>query len=107
MTIGQLRCSIVAGAANNQLASPELARPLQDRGILYCVDYVINAGGIINISYENRAYDKAKAMQHTERIGNTLIDIFQRAQAEGRTTVNVADAISRHAMQCGLSQLRS
>jgi len=98
-TIGQLRCSIVAGAANNQLASPDLARPLQDRGILYCVDYVINAGGVINISYEHQKYDKAEAMQHTERIGNTLIDIFRRAEAEDRTTVEVADAISRHAMQ--------
>jgi len=98
-TLRHLRCSIVAGSANNQLASPDLARPLQDRDILYCVDYVINAGGIINISYENRAYDKAKAMEHTERIGNTLVNIFQRAKAEGQTTVEVANAISRQAMR--------
>ena len=75
---------------------------LLDRDILYCVDYVINAGGIINISYEKQGYDKTKALKHTERIGSTLLDIFHTAHKEGRTPGEVADSISCHAM---LSQL--
>lgn len=97
-TIPRLQCSIVAGAANNQLESPQLASQLHDRGILYCVDYVINAGGIINISYENGNYDKAQAMRHTVGIGNTLIDIFNKAHSDKRTTCEVADEIARQRM---------
>jgi len=98
-TVPRLRASIVAGAANNQLAVPEVARLLAQRGILYAPDYVINAGGIINISYESRGYDRAKARHHTARIADTLTRIFEQAQQEGITTAAVADRMARQALK--------
>ena len=98
-SVPRLRASIVAGAANNQLAAPTVARLLAQRGILYAPDYVINAGGIINISYESRGYDEAKARQHTARIADTLTHIFEQAQGEGTTTADVADRVAQHALK--------
>lgn len=98
-TVPRLRASIVAGAANNQLAAPGAARLLARRDILYAPDYVINAGGIINISYESRGYDQAKARQHTARIADTLTHIFEQAQREGITTAAVADRMARQALE--------
>jgi leucine dehydrogenase len=64
---------------------------------LYAPDYAINAGGIINITHEDRAtgaYDRAGAMADVDRIDDTLAEIFSRADAEGRPTSAVADAMA-------------
>ena len=84
-TIPQLRCAIVAGAANNQLAEDRLAEPLTERGILWAPDFVINAGGLINIAHERGGYDGARARRAVRCIGDTLDLIFERAHT-GRTT---------------------
>ena len=67
---------------------------LAARGILYAPDYVINAGGIINISHEGRAYNRDEAMAHCARIHDTLAEIFQRAEREGRPTNEIADLLA-------------
>lgn len=95
-TVGELRCHVVAGAANNQLATPAMGRALADRGILYAPDYVINAGGIINVAAEVAgAYDRAQTMRQAEGIAATLAEIFTRARKTCRPPSDVADAIAR------------
>jgi leucine dehydrogenase len=93
-TIPRLRAAIVAGAANNQLVAAQHGRMLQDRGILYAPDYLINAGGIINISYEGPDYDRSRAFSHVALIHDTLLSIFQRADRAGIPTSEAADRLA-------------
>lgn len=90
-SIPQLRCPIVAGAANNQLATDENGTQLMQHGILYAPDYAINAGGLINVAQEVKGYDAEAARERTLRIYDTIVEICQRARAEGRPTHQVAD----------------
>lgn len=89
--LSQLRCAIVAGAANNQLAEMRHGDALMERGILYAPDYAINAGGLINVAQEVQGYDASKARDRTLRIYDTIIEIAERATAEGMGTHRVAD----------------
>jgi leucine dehydrogenase len=98
-SIPQLGASIVAGAANNQLATPADGSILMERGILYCPDYVINAGGVISISHEGASFDRARMMRDVERIGDTLLDIFQRAEDDGLPVDVVADMKAERIIQ--------
>lgn len=94
-SLPDLRCAVVAGAANNQLATPHMGRALHDRGILYAPDYVINAGGIIAVAGEIAgAFDRAAVMAKAAAIGDTLTEIFQRSQKTCRPPADVADAIA-------------
>ena len=93
-TIPLLKAKIVAGSANNQLAEPRHGQELTERGVLYAPDYVINAGGVINISHEGRAYDKAEAVKHVARIHDALRAIFARADAENLSTSEAADRLA-------------
>ncbi len=97
-SIPLLRAKIVAGSANNQLAEPRHGEALRERDVLYAPDYVINGGGLINISHETRPggkpYDKAKAFTHVARIGDTLTQIFELADREGIATSRAADRIA-------------
>jgi leucine dehydrogenase len=95
-TIPSLGAGIVAGAANNQLLEHDDARLLADRGVLYAPDYVINAGGLINVAAElaEGGYDGDDALAQVARIPATLTAIFERAQGEGRTTEEVAADIA-------------
>ncbi|MDR3415696.1 MAG: Glu/Leu/Phe/Val dehydrogenase dimerization domain-containing protein [Nevskia sp.] len=93
-TIPQLKARIVAGAANNQLARPKHDYALLERNILYAPDYVINAGGIIDIFYEGPAYDEATVQQHLLRIGDTLGRIFEHSARENRPTGEIADRMA-------------
>lgn len=80
-TIPQLKASIVAGSANNQLAEEQRdSQLLQDKGILYCPDYVINAGGLINVYHEKIGYDEIQAFRHVQGINTTLKQIFQQSK---------------------------
>lgn len=98
-TLPQLRCRIVAGGANNQLELPEIERQLQSRRILYAPDFVINAGGIINISFEKQGYNADLAWQQTGEIGVKLTEIFDAAakadQLPGVAAVQMAEALLR------------
>jgi leucine dehydrogenase len=84
-TVQQVRASIIAGAANNQLATPAQAQQLADRGVLYVPDFVINAGGIIAVYHQRQhggalsADAESTLLQHVEGIGDKLGLIFKRA----------------------------
>jgi leucine dehydrogenase len=93
-TLREIKAGIIAGAANNQLAEPRHDAAVAQRGILYAPDYVINAGGIIDIYYEGPGYDEAKVRAHLERIGTTLADIFERSKRERRPTGEIADRMA-------------
>jgi leucine dehydrogenase len=79
-TVPRLRCRIVAGAANNQLAEPAMGMALMDRGILYAPDYAINAGGLVNVAQEIVGYDPEKARARTLQIYDTIFEIAERAR---------------------------
>ena len=93
-TLPRLKAEVVAGAANNQLAEDRHGADLAERGILYAPDYVINAGGVINIYHELEGYDRDRAFAHVGRIGGTLETIFARAAAEKLPTNVMADRIA-------------
>jgi leucine dehydrogenase len=105
-TIPRLRCVAVAGAANNQLLDEARhAEMLHQRGILYAPDYVINAGGIINVGCELRpgGYDVDYAMRKIHEIPETLAGVFERARVEGVTTQAAAQALGDAALAAGQS----
>jgi glutamate dehydrogenase/leucine dehydrogenase len=95
-TIPQLRCAAVAGAANNQLADPTCADRLRAAGILYAPDYVVNAGGIINIAEElaPAGYDHARAYANLARVRDTVLAVIAAAEREGVTTAVAADRLA-------------
>jgi leucine dehydrogenase len=91
-TIPRLRCRIVAGAANNQLETPEDAERFTEHGILYAPDYVVNAGGIIHLaSLEMLDEDEAKRDARVEGIATTLAGVLERAAREGVSTGTAAE----------------
>lgn len=95
-TVSRLKVGIVAGAANNQLAGPEDGARLHARGILYAPDYVINAGGIINVMAEYLGDGDAQAvLARIERIEERLADIFAESDRSNQPTDVVADRIAR------------
>jgi leucine dehydrogenase len=93
-TLAELKCRVVAGAANNQLGRPEHAEALRELGILYAPDFVINAGGLINVADELIGYDRDRAMAKVEAIYRTLREVFQRARLEGITPSQAADRLA-------------
>jgi leucine dehydrogenase len=96
-SIAKLRCKIVAGAANNVLLSPRHGKMLQDRGILYAPDYVINAGGIINVGCEflPGGYDEKVSVQRIERIPESLRELWAIAEREGIAANEAADRLAQ------------
>ncbi len=95
-TIPRLRCRAVAGAANNQLLEAHHADALRERGILYAPDYVINAGGIINVSAEllPGGYDEAAATRHVASIHANLKQVFAIATRDGVSTSAAAHRLA-------------
>jgi glutamate dehydrogenase/leucine dehydrogenase len=89
--VKELPCRAIAGAANNQLRSRDLARALGDRGIVYAPDYVINAGGLINCEDELHGYERERALGKAAAIAATLRAVFGEARAKGITTAEAAD----------------
>jgi leucine dehydrogenase len=78
-TIERLRCKIVGGSANNQLAEPEDAKRMHERGILYAPDFIINAGGVIQlVGLEDRGWDEDELQRNLRAVGDTLREIFAR-----------------------------
>ncbi len=93
-TLKVLKAPVVAGSSNNQLAEPRHGLELHKRGILYAPDYVINAGGVINISHEGAGYDQDRAFAHVAKIHDTLMEIFKRSAAAGMPTFQAADRLA-------------
>ena len=88
-----IACRAVVGAANNPIASPEAAKILTERGILYAPDYVANAGGLLSVHFERGELDAEGVLRRVERIGDDLAALYDRAEAERRAPFEVADAI--------------
>lgn len=94
-SIAALRVPVVAGGANNQLATPEDGQLIHQRGILYAPDYVINAGGIINVSTEYlKDGDEATVKGRIEQIPVRLEQIWAESAATGRNPAEVADSMA-------------
>jgi leucine dehydrogenase len=99
-TLDRLTVKAVVGAANNQLATPDIGQILFERGVLYAPDYVVNGGGIINVASElrarqtNSAYDPAWVEAKLSRLMETFEEILDRSAAEKRPTHEIADAIA-------------
>lgn len=94
-TIPRLRCQVVAGGANNQLLTDADGHELRRRGILYAPDYVINAGGIINVEAElGMKYNPERAREKTERIYDIMTQVIDVANTEETTTEEAAGRIA-------------
>lgn len=93
--INRLKCSIVAGAANNQLADENVhGKLLTEKGILYAPDFLINAGGLINVYSELNGYNRESALEHTKKIYHTTLEIFKKAKEEHIPTNEAAKKIA-------------
>jgi leucine dehydrogenase len=100
-TVQRLSCAVIAGGANNQLAEDRIADRLAEHDILWAPDFVVNAGGVINISDEFERYDPSRARRKVRGIESTLDAVIDDAQASGRTPLAAALALAR--MRLGLS----
>lgn len=99
-TIPRLRCSIIAGGANNVLDTPALhGKELVDRGILYAPDYVVNAGGIMHVYGELVGEAEGWSMKRAESIYDTTLKVFKRAEEEGITPGEASDRIAEQRIQ--------
>lgn len=93
-TIPQLRCEIVAGSANNQLATDACGDELEKKRILYAPDYAINAGGLMNVSIELQGYDRERANRMVNGIYDIIGNIFKLAEKEKLPTYKAADRVA-------------
>jgi len=93
--VGELRCEVVCGAANNVLAGDEIAPRLHERGILYAPDFIANAGGLINVYGELHGLDAGALESLIDGIGDALATIFERAEAGSVTPLEAARAVAR------------
>jgi leucine dehydrogenase len=98
-TVPELKCKVVAGAANNQLQRPEHADALAELGILYAPDFVINSGGVMNVADELIGYDRERAMKKVEGIYRTLREVFRRARLDGITPAEAAGRLAEDRMR--------
>jgi glutamate dehydrogenase/leucine dehydrogenase len=100
-SVAALRCAVVCGAANNQLADEAAGVALAERGIVYAPDYVVNAGGIINIAEEwaPAGYSPERAHAAAARIEDTTCRVFAIAREEGITPARAADEFARRRIE--------
>ncbi len=94
-TIDRIRAKIICGAANNQLDRDELGAELMRRGVLYAPDYVVNAGGLMNVSLELEGYSRERALRLTRGIYYNTMKILRLARSEGIPTNEAADEMAR------------
>ncbi|MEE6309968.1 Glu/Leu/Phe/Val dehydrogenase [Plantactinospora veratri] len=97
-TVPALRASVVVGAANNQLAHPGIEKLLADRGVLYAPDYVVNAGGVIQVADEIEGFNFERAKLRATRIYDTTREILRLADAEGVPPAVAADRLAERRM---------
>ena len=106
-SINAVRAKIVCGAANNQLATPEDGVRLADRGILYAPDYVVNAGGIINVAGEYFGWTSQETQRRVFETGQRLASVLDYASATGIAPNHAADELARATIAKGPSQLHA
>jgi valine dehydrogenase (NAD+) len=97
-TVAILQAQVVCGAANNQLAEPGVAKLLADRGILYAPDYVVNAGGLIQVADEIGGYSEERARARAGRVYDTTLRVLRLAAEEGVPPSVAADRLAERRM---------
>lgn len=97
-SVPALTAKVVCGAANNQLAHPGVEKDLADRGILYAPDYVVNAGGVIQVADELHGFDFDRCKVKAAKIFDTTLAIFARAKTDGIPPAAAADRIAEQRM---------
>ena len=95
VTVGRLRCQVLCGSANNQLAHEGLAEDLAANGVLYGPDFIANAGGLINVAVELEGYDPGRARRRVAEVGDTMRMVLRTARGRGVTPVEAAYALAR------------
>ena len=106
-TIHKIQAKVIAGAANNQLANEVVhGAILKDKGILYAPDFLINAGGVINVYSELANLTRAQVMEKTENIYNTSLEIFKFAETNNITTHQAAMSIAQKRIDDRKNELR-
>jgi leucine dehydrogenase len=101
-TLSRIRAKVIAGPANNQLASPLEGAQLFKKNIIYAPDYVINGGGLINIYYEHQgqgSFDQKAALNHVRQIETTVAEILERSKEKSIPTDQVADQMAEERIQ--------
>jgi leucine dehydrogenase len=98
-TIPELEAPAVVGCANNQLATPQDAQRIDASGVLYAPDYVVNAGGVINIAEEKGGYDRARAEERIRGIHDTVLRVLDLAEEEGIPTAVAADRLAERRIE--------
>ena len=99
-SIQKLKCQIIAGSANNQLEDERVhAKQLKERGIIYAPDFLINAGGLINVYSEIKGFSREKSLEETKNIYNTTLEILNKAEEDGITTSQAAIRIAEQRLE--------
>jgi valine dehydrogenase (NAD+) len=98
-TVAVLPARVVCGGANNQLATPEVAEQLRGRGILYAPDYLVNAGGVIQVEDERHGFSFARAQAKASGIFDVALRVFQTADAGGISPAVAADRLAEERMR--------
>jgi leucine dehydrogenase len=93
-TIPLLKAKVIAGAANNQLKEPRHGDILHQKGIVYAPDYVINAGGVINVADELYGYNRDRAMKRVENIYRSIEQLIENSQKKNIPTYQAADQLA-------------
>ncbi|NCN40972.1 Glu/Leu/Phe/Val dehydrogenase [bacterium] len=105
-TLPTLKCKVVSGGANNQLAEDRHGEALRELGILYAPDYVINSGGLMNVFVELEGYSSERAFEKTQQVYHSLTEVFKIAETEGIATQKAADRLAERRIQ-SIGQLRT
>ena len=99
-TLNRLKCSIICGAANNQLADENVhGKMVIEKKIIYAPDFVVNAGGIINVYYELEGYNRERAMAHAEKIYDTTLNIFKLSKEQNIPTYMAANRLAEKRLE--------
>lgn len=98
-TISKLKCKAIAGGANNQLAEAKHGSQLKELGILYAPDYVVNAGGLMNVFVELEGYSQERAFDKTKRVYDNVMKVFEVAKRDNISTNIAADRMAEERMQ--------
>ncbi|MFN8943199.1 MAG: leucine dehydrogenase, partial [Pseudobdellovibrionaceae bacterium] len=93
-TISKLKCKAIAGGANNQLAESKHGDHLRELGILYAPDYVVNAGGLMNVFVELEGYSPDRAFEKTRKVFDNVTQVFQIAKRDNVGTHTAADRLA-------------
>ena len=93
-TIDVIKAKLIAGAANNQLKEERHGDILHERGVIYAPDYVINAGGLINVADELNGYNRERAMKKVETIYDNMLKVFEIVDRDGIPSYKAADKMA-------------